>query len=120
MDRFSECAFSAVVCDAAYVAIAIATLMFAFSFNPALALKIGAGVALAFSLRLIYRASQLQKKGICHTEIWQVMEPHELPHEASAIRRAQERLEEIFLRFAKGASGAAAALAGAAFVITLN
>jgi hypothetical protein len=120
MDRFDQCAFSAIACDAAFVVIAAATLMFAFSFEPSLALKIGAGIALAFSLRLIYRLAQLRKKGICHTEIWQFMEPDELPHEASTIRRAQERLEEILLRFAKGASGVAAALSGAAFIITLN
>lgn len=120
MDRFSECAFSSTACDAAFVFIAAVTLMFAFSFDPALALKIGAGIALVFSLRLIHRLNELQKKGICQTEVWQFMEPDELPREASAIRQAQERLEEILLRFAKGASAVAAALFGAAFVITLN
>jgi hypothetical protein len=119
-DRFAQCAFSWIACDAAFVVIAAATLMFAFSFNPALALKIGAGIALAFSLRLIYRLSQLYKKGICHSEIWQLMEPNELPHEAPAIRRAQERLETMLLRFAKGATGVSIALFGAAFLITLN
>ena len=119
-DRFAQCAFATVACDAAFVLIAAATLMYVFSFNPALALKIGAGIALAFSLRQIYRWSQLHRKGICHTEFWQVMEPDELPQEASAIRTAQERLEEILLRFAKGASGVSAALFGAAVLITLN
>lgn len=119
-DRFSQCAFSAIACDAAFVAIAGATLMFAFSFNPGLALKIGAGIALAFSVGLIYRMSELRKKGICQTEIWQFMKPEELPHEGPAIRHAQAKLEEILLRFSKGAAGVAAALAGAAFVITLN
>jgi hypothetical protein len=119
-DRFAQCAFAAIACDAVFVLIAATTLMFVFSFNPALALKIGAGVALAFSLRLIYRMYQLRKQGICHTEIWQFMKPDELPHEASAIRHAQERFEEILLRFAKGASAVAVVLSGAAFVITLN
>lgn len=120
MDQFSKCAFCATACDAAFVSIAVATLMFAFSFDPALALKIGASVALVFCLRLIYRLSQLRKNGICQTDIWQVMEPHELPHEAPAIRRAQEGMEEILLRFAKGASAVSVALFGAAFLITLN
>jgi hypothetical protein len=119
-DRFAQCAFASVACDAAFVLIAAAILMYVFSFDPALALKIGAGVALAFSLRLIYRLSQLHRKGICHTEFWQVMEPDELPHEAQAIRNAQERLEDILLRFAKGASAISVALFAAAFVITLN
>lgn len=119
-DRFAQCAWSATVCDAAFVFMAGLILMFAFSFNPALALKIGAGVALVFTLRLIHRLNELQKKGICQTEIWQFMEPEELPHGASAIRQAQERLEEILLRFAKGAAAVSAALFGTAFVITLN
>lgn len=119
-DRFSQCALSLIACDAAFVFMAAMILMFAFSSDPALALKIGAGVALVFSLRLIHRLAQLQKKGICQTEVWQFMEPDELPRGASAIRRAQERMEEILLRFAKGASAVAAALFGTAFVITLN
>lgn len=120
MDRFAQCAFVSIACDAAIGVIAAATLMYVFSPDPALALKIGAGIALAFSLRLIYRLAQLHKKGLCHTEFWQVMAPEELPREAPAIRRAQERLEDILLRFAKGASGVSVALFGAAFVITLN
>jgi hypothetical protein len=119
-DRFGQCAFVSVACDAAFVVIAAAILMFAFSFNPALALKIGAGIALAFALRLIYRLAQLSRKGVCHTELWQIMEPDELPHEAQAIRWAQQRLEVLLLRFAKGASAVSVALFAAAFVITLN
>lgn len=120
MDRFSQYAFSTTACDAAFVAIAGAMLMYAFSADAALALTVGAGVALAFCLRLIHRVSRLQEKGICHTELWQTLEPDELPHEASAIRRAQARMEEILLRFAKGASAVSAALFGAAFVLSLN
>jgi hypothetical protein len=119
-DRFAQCAFASVACDAAFVVIAAAILMFAFSFNPPLALKIGAGIALAFALRLIYRQVQLSRKGVCHTELWQLMEPDELPREAQGIRRAQQGLEDILLRFAKGASAVSVALFAAAFVITLN
>lgn len=119
-DRFSECAFCAIACDAAITFVAAATLMVAFSFNFALALKIGAGVALIFSLRLIHRLVQLQKQGICQTEVWQLMEPSELPRDAFGIQRARDRLEEILLRFAKGASAISVALFGAAFLITLN
>lgn len=120
MDRFAQCAFVSIACDAAFSLIAAATLMFAFSFNAALALKIGGGVALIFALRLILRLAQLQKKGICQTEIWQFMEPDELPRDASAIQRARDRLEDLLLRFAKGASAVSVAFFGAAFLITLN
>ncbi len=120
LERFSQCAFSAMICDTAFVAIAGAILMFAFSFNLRLALTLGAGVSLAFCLRLIYRWSQLQKKGVCQTEIWQIMEPDELPREAPAIRGAQDRMEELLLRFAKGAAGVTVALAGPAFLMSLN
>jgi len=120
MDRFAQCAFSWIACDAVLIFVAAATLMFAFSFDPVLALKIGAGIALAFSLRLIHRLSQLHRKGICHTEVWQLMRPEELPREAPAIRDAQERLETMLLRFAKGASGVSVGLFGSAFLMSLN
>jgi hypothetical protein len=119
-DRFAQCAFASVACDAAFALISAATLMFVFSFDPSLSLKIGAGIALAFALRLIWRLSSLQTKGICHSEFWQIMEPDELPQGAPAIQSAQDRLEEILLRFAKGGAGLSALLFGVAFVITLN
>ncbi len=119
-DRFSQCAFSAIVSDAAFVVIAGVTLMFAFSFNPALALNIGGGIALIFSLRLIHQLSKLQKEGICQTDVWQFMEPNELPHDAFGIRRAQDQLENLLLRFAKGASAVSIAMFVAALLITLN
>lgn len=119
-DRFSQCALCATVGDAAIAFLAGLILMVAFRSEPALALKVGAGVALAYCLRLIYRLAKLQEKGICHTEIWQFIPPDELPHGASAIRQAQERMEYILLRFAKAASAVATVLFGAAFLITLN
>lgn len=120
MDRFSECALFVIGCDAAFAAIAAAISMFAFSFDPYLALNIGAGIALFFCLRLIWRWSQVQKKGVCHTMIWQIMDPEELPREARAIHNAQDRMEELLLRFAKGSSAVSIALCSAAILISLN
>jgi hypothetical protein len=119
-DPFSRCAFSATVCDAAFVTIAAATLLYAFGSNPALALTLAGGAAFAFCLRLIHQWSQLRTNGICRTEIWQAMAPDELPHEAPAIRQAQARMEDMLLRFAKGASAVSAALFGGAFLLSVN
>lgn len=124
-DPFSRCAFSATACDAAVATIAAATiaaatLLYAFGSDPALALALAGAVALVFCLRQIHQWSRLRTNGICRTDIWQAMTPDELPHEASAIRQAQERMEEMLLRFAKGASAASATLFGGAFLLSLN
>jgi hypothetical protein len=119
-DPFSRCVFSTTACDAAFVTIAATALLYVFGSNPALALTLAGGMALAFCLRLIHQWSRLRADGICRTEIWQAMTPDELPHEAPAIRQAQERMEDMLLRFAKGASAASVALFGGAFLLSVN
>lgn len=119
-DSFSRCAFSATACDAAVATVAAATLLYAFGSDPALALALAGAVALVFCLRQIHQWARLRTNGICRTDIWQAMTPDELPHEAAAIRQAQERMEEILLRFAKGASAVSAALFSGAFLLSLN
>ena len=120
MDQFAKCAVLSTACDAASVSVAGAILMYAFSYDPALALKLGAFIALLFCLSMIYRLAALQKRGVCQTDIWRALEPHELPYGTQALRHAQDRLEEILLRFAKGASGTSAALFGSALLVSLN
>ena len=120
MDQFAKCAVLSTACDAAFVSVAAAISMYAFSYDPALALKLGAFIALLFSLSMIHRLSALQQRGVQETEIWRALQPHELPYGTQARRDAQDRMEEILLRFAKGASGTSAALFGSALLISLN
>lgn len=120
MDQLAKCAVLSTACDAAFVAVAAAILMYAFSYDPALALKLGAFIALLFCLSMIYRLAALQKQGVRQTDIWRSLQPHELPYGAHALSQAQNRMEKMFLRFAKGASGISATLFGLALLVSLN
>jgi Ca2+/Na+ antiporter len=120
MDAFARFAFFTIARDAGFVTLAGATLMVAFSFDPALAFYIGAHVALLFALVLLFRAWRLTEDHIVATEPWRILRPEERPQGDDARRWARERLENVLLRFAKGASGVAGLLSGSALVVSLN
>jgi hypothetical protein len=120
MDPFGRFAFFTTARDASFVAVAGLTLMVAFSFDPALAFYIGAHVALIFSLVLIFRVMRLTEEHVTHTEPWRVLTPAERPAGEEGRRRARERLEEVLLRFAKGASAIASALFGTSLLASLS
>ncbi len=94
MDRFAQFAYSTILRDASFVALAAATLMVGFSFNPPLALVIGAHIALIFSLILLYRVTILTEAHVRRSEAWRGLEPHERPRGDFALAIARERLEE--------------------------
>lgn len=116
MNQFDRCAFATTACDTGFVALAVVTLMIAFSFDPPLALKIGGYVSFLFCLGLLYRLYRLRRLGLCGTEVWKILEPHERPVLAQDIRAAHAQLECLLMRFAKGAAGAACALFASSFV----
>jgi hypothetical protein len=59
----------------------------------------------------------VRQRGISYTIIWRIFDPRELPQEATAIREAQAHVEDLLLRFAKGASGVCIALCALAMFI---
>jgi hypothetical protein len=120
MGAFRRFAFAAAARDAGFVALAAATLMLAFSFAPALSLSIGANIALVFAVCMMLRAACLSDEGIERTEAWRILEPQERPAGDAGRRLARDELQDVLLRFAKAAAGAAIVLYGASLAISLN
>jgi hypothetical protein len=106
--------------DSAFVTLAATTLMIAFSFEPPLAFKIGATVALFFSLGLLARGHFLTEERVLRCEAWRALRPDELPEGEHGRLLARAQLEELLLRFAKGASGVAGILYGMALVLSAS
>lgn len=119
MEPFRRLAFFTVARDAGYVALAAATLMVAFSFAPRLAFGIGAATSLIFSVGLIERAARLSDERITRTEAWRGLDPLLRPDGEPGRQWARENLEELLLRFAKGASAIAIALAASSLVLSI-
>lgn len=65
MNPFARFAFFTIARDASFVTLAAATLMVAFSFEPPLAFKIGATVALIFSIGLVVRSFSSPRSACC-------------------------------------------------------
>ena len=120
MGAFRRFAFAAAARDASFVALAAATLMLAFSFAPALSLSIGANIALVFAVCTMLRAACLSDDGIERTEAWRILQPQERPAGAAGRRLARDELQDVLLRFAKAAAGAAIILYGASLAVSLN
>ncbi len=106
--------------DAGFFAVAAVTLMLGFSFEPALALDIGASVALLFAIVQLLRASRLTEDRFRHCEVWQALEQDERPAGPQGIRFALTSLQNEMLRFAKSAAGAAATLFGSGLAVSLT
>lgn len=120
MGAFRRFAFATVARDAAFVALTGATLMLAFSYAPALSLSIGANVALGFTVGMVLRAACLKDEGIERTEAWLTLQPQERPAGDAGRRMARDELQDVLLRFAKAAAGAAVILYSASLVLSLN
>lgn len=120
MGAFHRFALATIARDATFVALAAATLMVAFSFAPALALSIGANIALLFSLGLVLRAACLKEDRIERTEVWRILQPHERPVGDVGRRSARDDLQELLLRFAQAAAGIAIVLYTTSLLISLN
>jgi hypothetical protein len=84
--------------------------MLAFSFAPALALTIGANIALLFAIALLLRAACLSEDRIDRTEAWRSLEASERPVGNAGRKTARDDLQEALLRFARAASAAAIVL----------
>jgi len=118
MIPFRRFAFFTMARDASFVALAAAMLMLAFSFEPPLACKIGATVALMFSIALLIRSHLLTEERLLRSEVWRALRPEERPAGEHGPQLARAQLDELLLRFAKAASGAAGILYGSALLLS--
>ncbi len=120
MIPFRRFAFFTIARDASFVTLAAALLMVAFSFEPPLAFKIGATVALIFSIGLLIRSYLLTEERFLKSEAWRALRPDERPIGDHEQHMARAQLEELLLRFAKAASGIAGILYVSALVLSAS
>ena len=118
MGAFRRFAFATTARDATFVALAAATLMLAFSNAPALALSIGANIALAVGL--VLRAACLKNDGIDRSEAWLTLLPEERPPGDLGRRYARDELQDVLLRFAKAAAAVAIVLYATSLIVSLT
>ena len=79
------------------------------------ALLAAANVALLFALVLMARAGRLTEINITRGQFWRTLPPKERPRGKAGAQIAQRALQDIWLKFAKGAAAVAIALSGLAF-----
>jgi hypothetical protein len=120
MEAFHRFACATIARDATFVALAAGTLMVGFSFAPALALGIGANIALVFAIALVLRAACLSDDRIHRTEAWRILRPQERPVGDAGRRSARDDLQGVLLRFAQAAAGMAILLYGVSLYISLS
>ena len=119
MNPFTRFAFFTVARDTGFVTLAAMLLMVAFSFKLALALEVGATIALVFSVGLLARVYFLTEERLERSEVWRALPEDERPPGDDGRRWAKGYLELLLLRFAKGASGFAGLLYCSALVMAL-
>jgi hypothetical protein len=120
MNAFHRFAIFTVARDASFVALGALCLMVGFSFAPALALSIGANIALLFAIGLLLRVACLSLGDVVDTEVWRILKPEERPVGEAGRRRARDDLQEVLLRFAKSAAAVAVALYFSSLLLSLN
>jgi hypothetical protein len=120
MDAFHRFAVFTLLRDACFVALAAGTLMVGFSFAPALALAIGADIALLFAVALLLRVACLTAEGVVATEAWRILRPEERPVGSDGRRLARDALRAVLLRFAKAAAAVAIVLYSSSLTMSLG
>jgi hypothetical protein len=120
MQAFHRFAIFTVARDASFVTLGALCLMVGFSFAPALALSIGANIALLFAIGLLLRVACLSLGDVVDTEVWRILKPEERPVGEDGRRRARDDLQEVLLRFAKSAAAVAIALYFSSLLLSLN
>lgn len=113
-------AFYTLARDASFVTLAAVTMMVAASFEPALAFKIGATVALTFSLLLLARIYFLTDERFRRSEAWRALRMEERPAGENGRRFARAQLEDLMLRFAKASAGIAGILYSSALMLSAS
>jgi len=111
-------AFFTLARDSLFVALAALLLMVAFSFEPPLAFKVGASVALIFSVGLLARGYFLSEERFRRSEAWRALTPEERPAGDLGPQLAKEHFQTLLLRFAQGASAVAAVFYTSALLLS--
>ena len=106
--------------DASFFLLAAVTLMVGFSFEPPLAFKIGATVALIFTVVMLIRSYLLTQERFLRSEVWRGLAPDERPAGEHGLRIARDYMQELMLRFAKSSSAVAGVLYGSALVLSVS
>ena len=116
MDDFRNTAFYLALWYAVLTAIVSVLLIALHDLGFASALLAAATLALLFALVLTARVERITPKGMKRSEFWRTLPPQMRPTSEAALTLACRVLSETWLRFAKGASAVAIALALLAYV----
>jgi len=119
MTPFTRFAYFTVMRDAGFVGLTASVLMLAFSFEPALACRIGATIALIFTVGLLARVYFLTEERLERSEVWRALPEEQRPEGEHGRRWARAHLETLLLRLAKQASGIAFLLYCSALLLAL-
>ena len=115
MQSFRDSAFYLMVWQT-FLAVLAAVLLIALNdIEPATALLVAANFALIFSVVLVIRASRLDERQVVRTSCWHTVPPRRRPPGEVGPRLARAALEEVWLRFAKGAAAVAIVLCTLAY-----
>jgi len=117
MNPFTRFAYFTVARDAGFVMLAGGLMMICVSVEPALALKVGATIALMFSVGLVVRAHFLTEERLERSEVWRALPEEERPPGEDGRRWALGYFENLLLRTAKSASACAGALYCTALIV---
>src|SRR5690242_10725451 len=104
MESFRDSAFYLMVWQSFLAVLGAVLLIVLNDIDPATALLIAANLALIFALVLMIRASRLDERQVVHTSCWHTVPARRRPPGEVGPRLARAALEEVWLRFAKGAA----------------
>lgn len=81
--------------------LAIVLIMFSLSFNPAIALRVGAVLALVMSSILLVKALGASRKNPKSTEVWMYLDDRSRPRNDEAQQAFRNMMREVYARFAQ-------------------
>lgn len=115
MQSFRDTAFYLMVWQSFLAVLAAVLLIVLNDIEPATALLIAANFALIYAVVLVIRANRLDEREVVRTACWRTVPPRRRPPGEVGPRLARAALEEVWLRFAKGAAAVAIVLCTLAY-----
>jgi hypothetical protein len=115
MQSFRDSAFYLMVWQSFLAVLAAVLLIVLNDLEPATALLIAANFALIYAVVLVIRANRLDERAVVRTACWRTVPPRRRPPGEVGPRLARAALEEVWLRFAKGAAAVAIVLCTLAY-----
>lgn len=110
MDHMQKYAYEPALRASSFAALGIFCLMFGTSYDLHLAFMLGAVLASAWTLALVYKAREARTKNYRKTELWLRLPKPLRPPEAVAQRISATILRETYLRVASWSAAIAAIL----------